>query len=584
MKKFIILLTFICFNSYAQEDEVIGTKTITCGFEQCNPDFTPSLYLEQVDKTVIDMGSNNEDNIEINLPENQDPRSLVLILENNSVVGRNLNANLNSKLKESNTKNFTLIGDIFNELNVNLNGFDGAIGEDASVICAKRFLDGSYGDSSRNFYLARRNNDESLDMNRCDDIDVQHIQESKFTCQELDFERRDFPTVEVERVKYKQRCVGTSIRYRCLQRKVQIRCEWAGYARGYRSVSKYENYPCSNAWGGGNCKYNYSHSCWRGRDLSASYNNIRSDAGSGVSPKWSLILNDNNRCSFPRYGGSFAYQQSTELNELRFLSAQQTGTVDRLCESDFPYPIAPAWRFNRVIEAFITSPGLDPDTLQPLPGSNWEVEFTDFFTPCSSLGPFITLNSEIQTWTTYGEVGAQCNDASIAEDVNDLIPWNQSGIVQDPTFGTEKLLCNPNNCPVQNLTQEKDLNFDLIDPTAGANGTNQGDGVLLIYDYNKENSNISARPGIAGQGGNSDLEQLNSTQYCVKISDADSRGIDSSFAQNPVVNFNIYNWEGLKINRGQPSGQVPDFSNKSIKIYKKLDSSLRHLIKNTLFE
>jgi hypothetical protein len=581
MKKLFILF-LITFNIFASDDPV-GTKNITCGFDQCIPDFTPSLYLEQVEKTIIDLGKNNEDNIEINLPENQDPRSLVLVLENNSVVGRNLNVELNSKMKEKDTANFILVGDIFNELNLNLNGFDGAVGEDASAICAGRFLDGTYGDSSRNFYLARRNNDETLDMNRCDDIDVQHIQESKFSCQELGFENRDFPTVEVERVKYKQRCIGTSIRYRCLQRKVKIRCEWAGYARGYRSVSKYENYPCSNAWGGGNCKYSYEHSCWRGRDLSQTYDNIRSTAPGNVSPKWSIVY-DNNRCVQPKFGGVFAYQQSEELNELRFLQAQETNTVARLCESDFPYPIAPGWKFNKVIEAYVTSPGLDPDTLQPLPGSNWEVQFTNFFTPCSSLGPFVTLNSEIQTWTAYGEVGAQCNDASIPEDVNDLIPWNASGVVQDPTFGTEKLLCNPQSCPVQNLTQEKDLVFDNIDPTAGANGTNQGDGVLLIYDYNQDNSTITARSGVAGQGGLNDLDSLSSTKYCVKISDADTKGIDSSFAQNPVVNFNIYNWEGLKINRGQPSGQVPDYSNKSIKIYKKLDSSLRYLIKNTLFE
>lgn len=580
MKKYIYILFFISFNLFADE---AGNKNITCGFNQCNPDFTPSLYLEQVDKTIIDIGTNNSDNVNIELPSSQEPRSLILIMENNSLIGRNLEADLNSKLKEKDTANFTLIGDIFNELNLNLNGFDGQVGKDASAICSERFLDGSYGESSRNFYLARRSNDNTLDMNRCDEIDVQHIQESKFSCQELDFTKRDFPTVEVERVKYKQRCIGTSIRYRCLKRKVKMRCEWSGYARGYRKVNKYENYPCSNPWGGGNCMYDFGHSCWRGRDLSDSYDRVKSEAPSGVSPKWSIVYN-NNRCNAPRYGGVFAYQESEELNESLFLNAQRTDTVNDLCEQNFPYPRAAAWRFNQVVEAYVTSPGLDPDTLQPLPGSNWEVEFTDFFTPCSSLGQFVTLNSEIQTWTSYGEVGAQCNDASIAEDVNDLIPWNASGVVQDPTFGTENLLCNPQNCPVQNLTQEKDLSFDNIDPTAGANGTSQGNGVLLIYDYNENQSSITARSGIAGQGGLNDLDQLKSTQYCVKISDADSKGIDSSFAQDPVVNFNIYNWEGLKINRGQPSGQVPDYSNKSIKIYKKLDSSLRHLIKNSLFE
>lgn len=580
--KFIIFLFFILSNEiYSQEN--LGVKNITCGFQQCIPDFTPSTYLEQVDKTIIDLGRSNPDNVNILLPENQEPRSLVLIMENNSAVGRNLNASLNSKIKEKDSANLVLIGDLFNELKINLNGFDGETGKDASILCAEKFLDGSYGESSRNFFIARRTSNPNLPQDRCDELDSEHIQETKFSCEDSEFTQRDFPTVEVNRVKFKQRCVGTSIRYKCLQRKVRIRCEWSGYARGYAQQDKWVNYPCSNPWGGGNCNYNSSHSCWRGRDLSNSYNGIKSTAEDNVNPKWALIY-DNNRCQFGAYGGVFAYQQSEELNELRYLQAQETNTVDRLCESDFPYPIAPGWRFNRVVESFVTTPGLDPDTLLPLPGSNWEVAFTDFFTPCQSLGPFVTLNSEIQTWTAFGEIGGNCSDASIPEDVNNLIPWNASGTIQDPTFGTEKLLCNPQNCPVQNITKEKDLNFDVIDPTSGANGTKQGTGILLIYDYNESLSQLQSRAGVAGNGGNNDLPELKNTKYCVKIDDATTKGIDSLFGKSPVVNYDIYNWEGLKINRGQPSGQVPDFSNNGLQIYKKLDSSLRYLIKNSLFE
>ena len=576
MKKYITLFLFLILQNIYAED-----KNIVCGFQQCSPDFNPSLYLEQSDQTIINIG-NNSDNINIELPVNQQPRSLFLSVNNNTLDGVDLNADLSSKLEENDTKEFILIGDIFNDLNVSLNGYDGQQGQDASIICANRFLDGSYGETSRQFFLSRRQN-QNIPQDRCDEQDVRHIQNSKFSCQENDFSLTNISTVEVERVQFKQRCIGTSIRYKCLQRKVKIACEWAAYPRGFPLTNKYTNLPCSNRWGGSNCDYRFGDSCWRGRDLSASYSNntILSYAPDNVSPKW-IVSFDDNRCTFPRFGGAFAYQQSFELSEARYLDALNRDALSELCTSDFPGPPAPAWRFNQVNEAVVTSPGLDPDTLLPLPGSNWDVQFTDFFEPCSSLGSYETLNSEIETWTAFGNPENNCSDANIPEDTNNLIPWNPSGVVQDPTFGTENLLCNPDNCPVQSLTREIDFNFDEIDPTSGANGTKQGTGVLFLYDYNQLNA--QARAGLAGLGGNNDLPLLEETKYCVKIDDASSKGIDSSFAKNPVVNFNIYNWEGLKVNRGQPGGQVPDFSNNSIKIYRKLDSSFRYYLQQTMLE
>lgn len=575
MKNFtLIILLFWISNAIAQ-------KQVTCGLSECMPGFSAPLYLEQANQTIIDAGVNNQDAITITLPANQEPRKLVFMVENNSLVGRDLTADLNSEMPEKEAEDFILIGDIFNNLNINLNGYTGTGGKDASQICADRFLDGTYGASSKTFFESRRSANAELSLSRCDETDVNHIQSTKFTCPDTDYVATANNNVQVQRIKLKQRCVGTSIRYKCVQRYLRLKCEWNGFPRGYKLVNKYNYYPCTNIWGGRNCRYDFNSSCWRGRDLSAAQNQGSSYPPDGTTPPWTIIF-DNNRCDYVNQGGVFAYQQTDKLIERRYLDAVQSDSVSRLCQSDFPYPNRLAWRFNRVTEAYITQPGLDPDTLDPLPGSNWDVKKTDFFTPCSSLGLYDTLNSEIQTWTSFGDVGNNCSDARVVEDPNNLIPWTRSGTDQDPSFGVESFFCAPGNCPIQNLVREFDQNFDYIDPTIGSNGTNQGDGIILIYDSN--NLVATARPGQAGNGGRNDIPNLKQAKSCVKIDDAVTKGIDSSFAREPIVNFNLYQWTGLKVNTGQPSGQPPTFDPKSIKIFKKIDSSVRYLIKQELVQ
>ena len=178
-------------------------------------------------------------------------------------------------------------------------------------------------------------------------------------------------------------------------------------------------------------------------------------------------------------------------------------------------------------------------------------------------------------------MGNQCSDARIAEDPNNVIPWNTAGLEQKAEFGTETILCSPNECNASTIARDIDINFDSIDPTAGANGTSQGAGTLLVYDIN--NLSSSASPGNAGIGGKNDLPSLEETKFCVKVDDVETKGIQSTFAKDPVVNFNIYKWQGLNINRGEPGGGNPDLSDKKINIYKKIDGSVRYLIKQELF-
>lgn len=102
MKKLINLffISFIFVTPVLAQDEEIPTKVITCGFGQCEPNFTPGLYLEQSDRTVINVGNNNNATLNAVLPANQDPRNLVISVNNNSLNGQNLNVDLASKKME----------------------------------------------------------------------------------------------------------------------------------------------------------------------------------------------------------------------------------------------------------------------------------------------------------------------------------------------------------------------------------------------------------------------------------------------------------------------------------------------------
>lgn len=570
-----LILTLFLINIYSQQD----TKVITCGFNECLPNTTAyTTYLEQSDRTVLDLGDGNASDVDVVLPENADPRNLVLTLNNNTDYIHNINVDFKSKKPEKNASNFILIGDLFNEININLDGYDGQSGEDASVICARRFMNGIYGNSARDFFVNRRDNDQQLTLDRCDDQDVAFLHNSKFSCKENNFENVLFPRVNVERVRYQQKCLGTTVRYKCLQRTVQFRCEWAARGRGYGIVNKFTNLPCPDQWrSSGDCAYNYSYSCWHSILDGSAY------PASDEIPAWTLEKQIG-RCNNRTVGGMFAYQFTREYPELLY---REINNLNNICSNFFPNPASDSriWYWNSATNPQVTSPGLDPDTLEPIiiPGlpdqsSTWTTKTTDFFEPCS--GYFEEIQTKIESWSTFGEIGRNCSDARISEDPNNRIPWIVAGREQREEFGTETLLCEPNECPVRINSKDEDFFFDTIDPTIGANATSQGKG--LVFIFRAEKINLSASTGKPGVGGKNDLTELNEPKYCVKIDDANTRGLDSDFALNPLVTYNIYNWKGLNINSGQPGGSIGNSNSNSIKLFKGVNAFSRYLIQQEI--
>lgn len=550
-------------------------KNIDCGFNQCIPDSSYSSYLEQSNQTYIDLGPSNNSDVNVKLLENADPRNLNLIIENTDNYNHNVIIDFKSKKKEKDSPNIILVGSVFNNITINTDGFDGESGEDASIICGRRFLDGSYGEIAKTYYQNRRSNSQLIPADRCTQEDLEFLHNTKFTCDDPTYNTSEFPRVAVSRNRYKQKCNGTTIRNKCLQKTVSFTCEWAARGKGYRKVNKYNNYQCPNPWiSSGNCVYIYE-SCWH----TLLHNSWQQEENS--YPKWKLLQNIG-RCNRRYVGGEFAYQETKTYPELLF---KEIGNMKTICENNFPYPQTSVWYFMQATNPELTSPGLNPDTLEPIvipdneeQSSTWIVNTSDFFQSCDA--NYEKIQTITEGWSTFGELGKNCSDATHPSDPNNRIPWVASGIEQNSSFGQETLFCDPNDCPVKVNSNDLDKSFDLIDPTVGANSTSQGSGLVFIFRTNHISTSFVS--GIPGIGGKNDLEEITTKKYCVKIDDASTRGVDSDYGNTPLVNFKIYNWKGIDINTGQPGGSSGYNEDKKILVFKGLNKFVRNLISQDL--
>jgi len=226
-----------------------------------------------------------------------------------------------------------------------------------------------------------------------------------------------------------------------------------------------------------------------------------------------------------------------------------------------------------------TSPGVNV-LFDPLPGSIWERYRTQAYGKCNQY--WTTVRTESVVKVAYDESGTDCdrNSVGIPEDPNRVIPWAYSGMAQEPEFGTEMLQCAVGECPVNSTLSDLERNLDLIVPESGDNGTQQGNGVALIYDTAALAA--SATLGQAGAAGLADLDSPESTKFCGKIRDADSDGITSEFARNPSVSFRRYRWKAIRTAGGGNNGVQPPASTNNVEVYRKIDSSARFLLSKEL--
>jgi hypothetical protein len=224
MKKFIFILFIFSFNASAQ-------KLIQCQDDVCNANFDPELQLEKIFYSAIDAGVRNQEDIEVESNTYLQPRSTRLYIEQNNLLGQNLSVNLRSKSEDYNSSDFLLISDFIKNLGINLSGYDGVDGKKASQICAEEYQKGAFGafgEEALQEFENRRLFDLTIPRDECVRVDQEYLLDNNFTCDQADFEEIDVnnPSVIVERLKGKNKCIGLSYMDICLSKTVEVTCTW----------------------------------------------------------------------------------------------------------------------------------------------------------------------------------------------------------------------------------------------------------------------------------------------------------------------------------------------------------------------
>lgn len=226
MKKIIVLLIFIL-----NVQNVYSQKTIECGADECQANFDPELQLEKIFYSAIDIGDKNQDDLAISSETIQQPRSTRIYVEQNNLLGKNISANLQSKSEDYNSADFLLISDFIKNLTVNLSGYNGIDGKKASEICAEEYQKGAFGafgEEALQEFENRRLFDLTIPRNQCVRVDQEYLLDNNFTCDQADFEEIDIanPSVIVERLRGKNKCIGFSYMDICLSKTIEVTCTW----------------------------------------------------------------------------------------------------------------------------------------------------------------------------------------------------------------------------------------------------------------------------------------------------------------------------------------------------------------------
>lgn len=519
--KIILFLALISSTIYAQ-------RTIECANGQCLPSFVPQLLLEKPFYTAIDVG-NNTQNMEVSVPTGQTPRALRISL-NNGDTPRDLSVNLSSTREGTNSADVYIVGDMFRNLSINLSGFNGTRGKDASEICAERVVAGNYGADIKSFFESRRSADPGISTTRCDRIDLGYMQTFAFTCDDTAYTYTPGtnPVIDVIRTRTKARCSGNLVRNVCARRKANILCRW----RNYYHVKKWWRYQRRQG--------NIIRNVWTYR---------------AIDPLLTWRLRN--------YGGNTSCR------------SWYGGVPPRLGDHRTGWDY---YNYHYIRTDYAGDPGFDSE-FNPLPGSYWQSYQTTAYANCASW--WSHERTKVSAVVTYDENDTACDDVSHPQDPHGLIDWAYSGPAQEPEFGEENVQCAVGICPVNSTVSEFNRQLDTIRPEGGTDGSQQGSG--LVFIYNAQNLISEATLGQAGAAGRADISGVPSVKYCYRKSDAQTHGSTSEYARNPTVSFRKYNWQALRVEGLGDAGTPPASSGKKVEVYKKLDSSVRHWIKEEVF-
>jgi len=629
------------------------------------------------------------------------PQNIGLIINNGEFPGKNANIAINGQSQTANGANVIMIGDNFNNLNVNIDGYNGQRGKHASEICAEKIKAGDYGSVLQSYFNNRRAT-TSADPNRCDADDLNYMQTFNFTCDDPAFQEilTNNPVVQVSQVKKLARCNAVATYSYCVKKKVVVNCNfrlWSSFHQRWimdgSSLDKPSVYSgsetCSDGFTScglvsGRCRGtgNYPNIIYTPTEItpvSGSYNTtfdfnqcIYTNSRAGICQGPSnfnniegfyktIFCSSSKNAGMPLLRGKSVgpFEEDFFNNEVNRL-----GGIDRFCDaygqipgkgnqewwSGVPGAPGPAmvntggqifettgipweimgetgrtifglreplganltWKnetitfggynpqityYNNPYEQDVyiwktrasywkgygsnviyTSPGLNPDGLTLAPGSNWGVLQTNTFENCP--GGWTNLKNVFINLVQYtNKENISCSGINDPLDPNNRAFWQYTGISQEQTFGTEFVSCGIGSCAVNSTVSELSRSLDNIRPGSGESGTEQGRGLLFVYDI--KTLNARALPGGAGMVGNTDVVINPQTRICVKIDDANA-GINTEQAKNPFVSFRRYQWQALKSTSGGNPGIPSRHTGKEVEVFKKIDPAARYLLDKSL--
>tara|TARA_Y100000034_G_scaffold136372_1_gene212460 strand:- start:846 stop:2732 length:1887 start_codon:yes stop_codon:yes gene_type:complete len=607
------------------------TVNVECHTGECivDPGTNPNLLVNTPNYSTIDLGYiNNPLNVTA-LPD-RDPQSLRLYMENGEVPGKNVYIDLSAGNDQVDSANLILIGDNFDSMVVKLNGYDGEKGKDASEICADNIKSLKYGATVFNAFNTRRSGSNGADPDRCEQADLNFLQENTFSCDEVDYNQIAGapPVVDAVRIKPKARCQGFFRAKICEKRETKLRCEFKVW-----NAATYMGSGPSYGWGTtiGASKFytnrqsNYSDFRINDIDLENYIQNLRNVEGLGGTDEDLLrrYCHDNtNMDSFEisstrkmlyHYGNSHWPLVAYSSNNFGGLSYEEK----QQCISNMGYSDVsglsgqtPAYKnFSLVNGHHAGSPPLgvvysgdrrkDSHAFMNALGSggnSFDVcSWQPYNTELTELGVTDTLyiagndscpsgyeEEDIQysIVTAYDENDNLCDDVSHPSDPLNQAVWTFTGYDQLEEFENQTITCSVNSCILQTNITDLEYDLDKIEVENGKNGTQKGGAVIFAYSI--QNQDIQTIQGQAGPAGKDDINLSVDTRTCAKVNDVISDGRASDFAKDPQISFKRYSWKAITTTGGGVAGIPPQESTKETKVYKKIDSSLRNILRKEL--
>lgn len=207
------------------------SQSIVCGQSNCVPVTTfPSTVdiQEKAGFSSIDLNFLGVD-LNISTIPNQKSKDVRMFLLNGiKDDAKDVTIDLSSSSLGNNGSNLIMIGDNFNNLNLKMNGYNGANGKDASEICADNIQSLKYGAASNLKYLQNRANPANgLSANRCGSLDVSDLATDKFACNDPNFiDVSSTQSISVERVQKVSKCMAIIPQPICVQPAYEVTCNY----------------------------------------------------------------------------------------------------------------------------------------------------------------------------------------------------------------------------------------------------------------------------------------------------------------------------------------------------------------------